>query len=227
MEAAEMFRFAGGMAFDARAAAGAAHWGALLGAGIRPERPGLARDVWLRRVRGWWASCSEHGWLGASEVDGAWGALAELAAAPMEVARACVAAARREGTETIVIFGAGVNGRLVARATLEQGLRPVYRDDRVDDGTLGGDALEGVETERMDAPLVAGCGVVVAAIDDGKIVARLGSRGAVAVRWRGALGALARSLEKELRSDSIDLRLGRGAREGAGVVGRMGRTPTA
>ena len=233
IEAAEMFRFADGAAFDARGAAGAAHWGALLGSGIRPDQPGLARDVWLRRVRAWWESCSEHGWLDAKEVEGAWGELAELAAAPVEVARACVAAARREGTETIVIFGAGVNGRLVARATLEQGLRPVYRDDRIDDGMLGTDALEGMETERMDAPFAIGCGVVVAALDDERIVARLATRGAATVRWRGALSALARSLEKELRCDSIDLRLGRGARGGVGgvggvgVAGHAGRTPTA
>lgn len=227
MEAAEMFRFAGGAPFNAVAAAGAAHWGALLGLGIRPEQPGLARDVWLRRVRAWWATCAERGWIGAESVESAWSMLAELAASPIEVARACVAAARTDASDTIVIFGAGVNGRLAARATLEQGLRPVYRDDRIDDGTLGADALEGVATERMDAPLDPHYGIIVAAFEDDRILARLGTRGPLAVRWRAARDAVARSLEKELRSDSIDLRLGRGARASAGTVGTAGRTPTA
>lgn len=223
-DAVAMFRFGGGAAFDAAAAAGAAHWGALLGLGVRPERPGLARDVWLRRTRAWWAACCEMGWLAAADAETAWGHLADLAAAPLEVARACVAAARGNATETIVILGAGMNGRAVARATLEQGLRPVYRDDRIDDGSLRVDALEGVEAQTMDAPLEENCGVVIAASGDERIVELLTARGVRAVRWRVVLDAVARSLEKELRSDSIDLRLGRGAR---GVVGRAERTPTA
>ena len=229
-EAAEMFRFGGGIAFDAKAAAGAAHWGALLGLGIRPERPGLARDVWLRRTRAWWATCCEMGWLRAADAERAWGYLADLAAAPAEVARACVAAARGEGTDTIVIYGAGVNGRAVARATLGQGLRPVYRDDRIDDGTLRADALEGVETQRMDAPHDERCGVVVSAFSDDRIVGRLAGRladlGVWATRWRSVLQAVARSLEKELRSDSLDLRLGRGARSTVVQPMRAERTST-
>ncbi len=227
VEAAEMFRFTGGAPFDAKAAAGAAHWAALLGLGIRPEQPGLARDVWLRRVRSWWATCAERGWIGADEVDSAWRVLAELAVSPIEVARACVAAARADASDTIVILGAGVNGRLAARATLELGLRPVYRDDRIDDGTLDTDALEGVASERMDAPLEPRCGVIVAALEDESILRRLGTRRAKAMRWHAARDAVAQSLEKELRSDSIDLRLGRGARATAGTVGSVGRTPTA
>ncbi len=211
-EAAEMFRFGGGIAFDAKSAAGAANWAALLGLGIRPEQPGLGRDVWLRRTRAWWATCCEMGWLSAPDAEAAWNNLGDLAASPREVARACVTAARTDATDTIVIYGAGVNGRAVARATLEQGMQPVYRDDRIDDGTLDADALEGVKTQRMDAPHDDRCGVVVSAFSDDRIVERLAGRGVRATRWRSVLDAVARSLGKELRSDSLDLRLGRGAR---------------
>jgi teichuronic acid biosynthesis glycosyltransferase TuaG len=213
-DAAEMFRFAGGAPFDADAAAGAAHWGALLGLGVRPEAPSVERDTWLRRVRAWWACCAEHGWLAEGEIEKAWSVLAELAAGPLEIARACVWAAKTEGVEEVVIIGAGANGRLVARMASEVGLRVVFRDDRLDSGELGAEDLpEGARAERMDAAIPGGSAVIVAAANDEAIVGRLEERGAV--RWRVVRQALARTLEKELRSDSIDLRLGRRGRTAA------------
>ena len=96
----------------------------------------------------------------------------------------------------------------------------MFRDDRLDRGELCAADLPGdVDVEAMDAPIAADSAVIVAAADDGAIVARLGVR--PMVRWCAVQGTLARALEKELRSDSIDMRLGRRTRELAGRADRL------
>ena len=216
--AVEMFRFRRGTTFDGAQAAHAAHWGGLLGFGLRPEIASEERRRWLGRTRAWWACCAEHGWLAAEEIERAWEGLGSLAVLPEEIARTCVAEAIGRGVGELVVVGMGVNGRALAEVALGMGVSVVGRDARIDSGRLAdAELFPGITTEPMDAPIPRHRAVLLSPSDDAALLERFGATSPI--RWTVVQRRLGGDMKETMREEAGNGRIRSAGMSRSNVVG--------